>query len=135
LNSFYSSAAKHFQTRASFIPRRKRILGLDSSDYITALHSNMSPPIYSSYPGIWHVQHSSRELWHGKRNVHAEFTAEGSLDCTYQERETSEIKAYKDTDWEVVVDGKDGHLQCWMKETEYGIEDSAGEASLSYSIL
>jgi hypothetical protein len=95
----------------------------------------MPPPIGSHYPGIWHVQHSSRERWHGKRNVHAEFTAEGSIDYTYQERESSEVKAYKDTDWKVVVDGKDGYLQCWMKETEYGIEDSAGEASHSCSIL
>ena len=80
------------------------------------------------------MQHSSRQLWHGRRNVHTEFTAEGSLNYTYQERETLEIKAHKDTDWRVVVDGKDGHLQSWMIETEFGIEDSSGETSLSYSI-
>ncbi|KAF8860145.1 hypothetical protein BDZ45DRAFT_801150 [Acephala macrosclerotiorum] len=87
----------------------------------------MPPSTFSTYPGTWHVQYSSRKLWHGKRNVQAKFTASDSLEYTYQEQEISEIKAHEETDWKVVGNGKDGKLETWMTETEGGIEDTSGE--------
>jgi len=97
----------------------------------------------SAYPVTWHVQYSSRKLWDGKRNVHANFTASGSLDYTYQVHSLiflglplpSEIKVYEETDWKVVGSGKDGKLESWMTETEAGIVDTSGEIFLFYSIL
>jgi hypothetical protein len=89
----------------------------------------------TTYPETWHVQYSSRKLWHGKRNVHANFTASDSLDYTYQEKWGFRIKAYEETDWKVVGNGKDGKLESWMTETEFGIEDTSGEIFLFYSIL
>jgi hypothetical protein len=86
------------------------------------------------YPGTWHVQYSSRDLWHGKRNGHANFTDTKSLKYTYQEINTVEIKSHQELSWEVVGSGKDGKLESWMKETEVGIEDTSGEL-LCLSIL
>ncbi len=82
---------------------------------------------FSTYPGTWHVQYSSRKLWHGKRNVHANFTALDYLDYTYQEYEGSEVKSHEEIDWKVVGNGKDGKLESWMTETEAGIVDTSGE--------
>jgi hypothetical protein len=101
----------------------------------------MPPSTFPTYPGTWHVQYSSRKLWHGKRNVHANFTASDSLDYTYQVQNLlglhppSEIKAYEETDWKVVGNGKDGKLESWMTETEAGIVDTSGEIFIFYSIL
>jgi hypothetical protein len=87
----------------------------------------MPPSALSTYPETWHVQYSSRKLWHGKRNVHATFIASGSLDYTYQEHEALEIKTYEETEWKVAGDGRDGQLEIWMTETETGIVDTSGE--------
>lgn len=95
-------------------PIDKTQIGHDSSNSITALLPRMSCPTSSSYTGTWHVQHSSRHVWRGKRNVRAEFTAEG-VEYTYQKRGNSEIKTHKDTDYKAVVEGKDGHLESWRK--------------------
>jgi hypothetical protein len=92
----------------------------------------MSPFAFSVYPGTWHVQCSSRKLWHGKRNVQANFAASNSLDYTYQEHEELNIKTHKDADWEVAGDGKDGKLEGWMTETEAGIVDSSGKYFFSF---
>jgi hypothetical protein len=78
------------------------------------------------------VQFSSRGLWHGKRNVQANFTASNSLDYTYQEYEELKIKPHRETDWEVAGDGKDGKLESWMTETEAGIVDTSGKYFFSF---
>jgi hypothetical protein len=87
----------------------------------------MSRSTFSAYPGTWHVQFSSRRLWHGKRNVQAIFTAPNSLDYTYQDHEALGIKTHKEVNWEVAGDGKDGKLEGWMTETDAGIVDTSGK--------
>jgi hypothetical protein len=86
----------------------------------------MSRSTFSAYPGTWHVQFSSRRLWHGKRNVQAIFTASNSLDYTYQDHEELEIKTHREVNWEVTAYGKDGKLESWMTETDAGIVDNSG---------
>jgi hypothetical protein len=86
----------------------------------------MSPSTFSAYPGTWHVQYSSRRLWHGKRNVQAIFTASSSLGYTYQDHEELEIKTHREVNWEVTAYGKDGKLESWMTETDAGIVDNSG---------
>lgn len=76
------------------------------------------------------MHYSSRKLWEEKRNVHATFTTSGSLDYSYQEQESSEIKTHQEPNWKVVVEGKDGKLANWMTEVEGGIVDSSGEKFL-----
>lgn len=77
-------------------------------------------------PGTWHVQHSSRRLWHLKRNVHVIADA-GVLEYTYQSETASEIQTHKEADWKIVETGRDGKLETWMIETEAGIQDAAGK--------
>jgi hypothetical protein len=87
----------------------------------------MSSSTLSPYPGTWYVQYSSRSLWHRRRNIHAIFTDKNSLEYTYQEMGSVEIKSHQELNWEVVGIGKDGKLESWMKETGVGIEDNSGE--------
>jgi len=113
-----------FQTIRWIIYRRKRTEFLLSAPQ---LHSAMPLFTLSPHPGTWHVQYSSRDIWHGRRNVHAIFTDKNSLEYTYQEMKTEEIKSHQESSWKVVGNGKDGKLESWMKETEMGIEDPSGE--------
>lgn len=73
------------------------------------------------------MQYSTRNLWLGRRNVHAIFTDTNSLDYTYQELGAVEIRSHQELSWDVVGNGKDGKLESWMKETGMGIEDTSGE--------
>ncbi|KAE9369698.1 hypothetical protein N431DRAFT_560464 [Stipitochalara longipes BDJ] len=87
----------------------------------------MPPLTTSKHPGTWHLQYSSRKLWHGKRNVHAHFTASDSLEYSYQEHEALEIKARDEKEWKIAGIGKDGKLESWMTEVDGWIADTSGE--------
>ncbi|OCL11028.1 hypothetical protein AOQ84DRAFT_387134 [Glonium stellatum] len=94
----------------------------------------------------WHLAHSSRTLWTSRRNVElliksgqqsmsGSGSARSELWWSWQELESDEVKKLtkypeEDTadDWEVLGEGKEGGLERWMIETEYGIEDGSGEA-------
>jgi len=75
----------------------------------------------STYPGTWHLQYSSRNIWIGKRNAHASFTTSNSLSYTYQDHHSLEIKSRDEKVLKVVATGKDGKLESWMTEVDGGI--------------
>jgi len=119
-----------------------------------ASNSSQSTPI-SELPAIvpqahlsghkWHLAHSSRTLWTSRRNVQLLFkfsqqstpsseSTNWELCWSWQEIASDEVKTLTIyprenaiDDWELLGTGKEGSLESWMIETEYGIEDNAGQ--------
>ena len=93
----------------------------------------------------WHLAHSSRTLWTSRRNVQLlfEFSQQSTLSSesanwelcwSWQEIASDEVKTLTRyprenaiDDWELLGTGKEGRLESWMIETEYSIEDNAGQ--------
>jgi hypothetical protein len=103
------------------------------------LQSPSSTPIKPlRLEGDWYVRHSTRAIWHGKRNVqvngsHDKRTLPSeTLLYSYQERADPEVKTRLEECCKLLGQGKDGKLESWMRETEWGIEDSSG---MSFTIF
>ncbi|KAF2498849.1 hypothetical protein BU16DRAFT_524895 [Lophium mytilinum] len=90
--------------------------------------------------GTWYLSHSTHERWRGKRNVRLcwvkakqEDAQATELEWSWQAVDREEVKRLRvpadaiEDRYVVLGTGKEGSLQGWMKETEYGIADSSGE--------
>ncbi|KAF4629378.1 hypothetical protein G7Y89_g8773 [Cudoniella acicularis] len=82
-----------------------------------------------------YLQYSTRTFWHQKRNVLAESpdnhnsSASKNLTYTYQDSWfNTKLKSRTEGAFKILGKGKDGKLESWMIETEWGIEDSSGES-------
>ncbi|KAF2808592.1 uncharacterized protein BDZ99DRAFT_464449 [Mytilinidion resinicola] len=103
-----------------------------------------SPKVPAKVPpgsATWYLSHSTHERWRGKRNVRLRWVKaeegdeQGSmeLEWSWQEMDRDEVQrvrvaaAASEHRYVVLGTGKEGTLEGWMIETEYGIEDSSGE--------
>jgi hypothetical protein len=84
-----------------------------------------------SGPEFWRVAHSTRVAWHGRRNIRLAIS-ENDSDVTYTYQEPNEpaihTEVVKRSGWKGLCRGRIGKLESWMRETPYGIEDSAGRS-------
>lgn len=82
----------------------------------------------------WYLRLSTRAIWHQKRNVQADGShdernlASQTLLYSFQEANSSRIQTCLEEHWKLLGSGKDGKLESWMRETEWGIEDSSGKS-------
>ncbi|OCK84709.1 hypothetical protein K432DRAFT_389312 [Lepidopterella palustris CBS 459.81] len=108
-----------------------------------------SPPSAISWPEEtryrWYLSHSTRTCWKLARNVQMRFrdppdprsdtkNVSSVIQWSWQalgddglEEKIAEAQEGGESSWKVLGAGKEGALENWMIETEYGIEDSAGE--------
>jgi hypothetical protein len=92
----------------------------------------------------WHISHSTSAEWIAVRNVQMRLKSPETLDTatstlrpkiewSWQALGSDQVKrSLVDGDgdhahWDVLGRGKEGNLESWMIETEWGIEDSSGE--------
>lgn len=88
-----------------------------------------------------YLRHSTRAIWHQKRNVQAN----GSLDernlasqtllYSFQEANSSRVQTCLEEHGKLLGSGKDGKLESWMIQTEWGIEDSSGKSHRRHAPL
>jgi hypothetical protein len=82
----------------------------------------------------WYLQHSTRAIWHQKRNVQAVESrdernlASLTLLYSFQEANSSRIQTCLEEHCKLLESGRDGKLESWMRETQWGIEDSSGKS-------